>query len=135
MRTVVFLLIAAIPAAYWIGLQRGSRGQDSSFIHLGATEAFNLRSACSKLAESLAQANHQISGATSRYDVRTNRCYTELHLDVANRLYDAQTGEILAEVWHGPSPSASFIRGGPKDVSPEDARAFIDRAMADDRKW
>lgn len=49
------------------------------------------------------------------------------------RLYDAQTGEVVAELWNGTPPSG-YIKGGPDHPSGEAVRAVIERAMADDRK-
>jgi hypothetical protein len=112
MRIVICLLVAAIPAAYWIGVRQARA--DPSYVHPSAAEAFRLRSECAKLTEGIAEAKRPYSlvgSVVSRYDVRTNRCYAELQIDVADRLYDVQTGEILAEVWSG-TPHFAFIKGG-----------------------
>jgi hypothetical protein len=59
--------------------------------------------------------------------------YAELHINAADQLYDAQTGEVLAEVWNG-EPPRTFIKGGPDNPSLEETRKLIERAMTDDRK-
>ena len=75
-----------------------------------ATEVFNLRSKCAELGEKILDGN--IIGSAlaqehvSHYDPKTNRCYVELDVHMADlskwddyrsrNLYDGQTGEILA---------------------------------------
>jgi hypothetical protein len=134
MRIAISLLIAAaIPLAYWIGARQGRL--HPFLIPPSAAEAFNLRSECAKLTAGIAEAQspHSALGSVCRYDLRTNRCYAEIHINEADRLYDAQSGEVLAEVWDGGSKTIGFIKGGPDYPSPEAARAVIQRAMTDDR--
>lgn len=131
MRTTLCLSAAAvITLAYWIGKQRA----DLSLVRPSATEIFNLRSECARLAENIGAANRPAPVLAvkllSHYDPRANRCYTELSTEYTTRLYDAQTGELLVEAWNGTPPS--FIKGGPATPSREAALAVIERAMADD---
>lgn len=51
---------------------------------------------------------------------------------VKDDLYDAQTGEVLAEVWNGDGEQ-HYLKSGPKNPTRETVRAFMDRTMADDR--
>lgn len=130
MRTAICLLVIAIPTAYWIGLRHGRSQPEQT--PASATDVFNLRTECANLTQGIADANKHLAvgSVLSHYDVRANRCYAELHVDSADRLYDAQTREILAEIWDG---KEGFIKGGPEKSTPKAVRAFIDRVMSDDR--
>jgi hypothetical protein len=133
MRAALCLLaVAAITLAYWIGKHRA----EVSLVRPSATEIFNLRSECAKLAENIRSTNQPSPVLTlkllSHYDRDANRCYTELSTEYATRLYDAQSGELLVESWNGVSPS--FIKGGPEKPSRDAALALIERTMADDWK-
>ncbi len=119
-----------------------------------ATQVFHLRSECAALGQKILNGNVVGSALSqsqvSHYDPRTNRCYVELTiqtadttkpLDYLNRvLYDGQTGEMLAvarlqkgEKW-GMVYDKQHQTTTSKNVFYDDASAFIDNMMADDRK-
>jgi hypothetical protein len=129
---IYFLVAVAIASAYWIGKQHA----DTSSVRPSATEIFNLRSACAKLAENIEIANRPSLVVTykllSHYEPRVNRCFAELSSEYATRLYDGQTSELLVEAWNG--TQFSFIKGGPEQPSRDAALAVITRTMADDWK-
>lgn len=119
-----------------------------------ATEAFNLRSKCAALGEQILESNVIGSALTqsqvSHYEPRTNRCYVELTIQTAdmtkpmnylNRvLYDGQTKEMLAfsRIEKGTKSGNVFDRQHQatslQNAGWDDANAYIDEMMADDRK-
>jgi hypothetical protein len=119
-----------------------------------ATEVFQLRSQCAKLGEQMLQDIFIGSALTedqlSHYEPRTNRCYVEVTVRTVdltkpnpyiNRtLYDGQTKELLAfaRTEKGVKSGMVFDRQGPstnptKNLGWEDASAYIDEKMLDDR--
>lgn len=119
-----------------------------------ATEVFQLRSLCAKLGEQQLEETFVGSANTkdqvSHYDPRSNRCYVELIVQAANpkradeyinrTLYDGQTKELLAfaKIQKGQKVGMVFDRqhgiGDLKNAGWDDASAYIDERMADDRK-
>jgi hypothetical protein len=115
-----------------------------------ATEVFNLRSKCASLADVIAEENphgmalaHEVA---SHYDEKTNRCYVELSVHMADLaryeeqraryVYDGQTKEMLA--WarseNGKKTGMVFIPGGVRQQDPyQSASDTIDALMHDDR--
>lgn len=128
-----------------------------------ATEVFKLRSACAELSEQILENNivsnlvgSAVQERLSNYNPRTNRCYVELKVfkndTVHHRyLFDGQTKELLA--------SSQKTQGSPKggtwdtwgtwgivfdeqhhraanlqNNGWDDATAYIDEMMADDRR-
>jgi hypothetical protein len=121
-----------------------------------ATEVFQLRSACVVLGQKILEGNvigsALVQEQISHYNPRTNRCYVELivhaadlskydQFDFSRYLYDGQTKEMLAV--------AGTKRGSQKwgmvydkqhrtttlnNAGWDDASAYIDAMMADDRR-
>lgn len=126
------------------------KAEDTVFQKPSATEIFNLRSRCAALGEKIM--NENVIGSaltqsqTSHYSPKTNRCYVELDVNMAdlNRyneyaaryLYDGQTGEMLAWCKKEKGDSMTgFIFGGKIEQNTYlDASMKIDAEMADDRK-
>jgi hypothetical protein len=179
-KIAILLLVAAMVAlAYWGGLYRGRMAGGVIQVP-SATEVFNLRSQCAKLGKEVEQANPASPVLTqsevSHYDPRTNRCYVELYVGdgdppvsgadttpvqsfwFSRRLFDGQTGDMLAVVEVRPSKTRFamiYMDGwrelatslGWSELSPsrlanvpspefdfETVGAFIRRVMSDDRK-
>lgn len=121
-----------------------------------ATEVFQLRSLCAKLGEQMEEETAIGSALTkdhvSHYDPKPNRCYVELNVrkispknttdDYINRtIYDAQTKELLAfaKIEKGKKVGMIFDqeRGTAdpsKNLGWDDASAYIDEMMRDDRR-
>jgi hypothetical protein len=119
-----------------------------------ATEVFHLRSECAALGQKILDGNSVGSALSqsqaSHYDPRTNRCYVELTvqtgdtnvaLDYLSRiLYDGQTGEMLAFARREKGKKSGMVFDKQHQVTTDnnafydDASAFIDKMMADDRK-
>ena len=114
-----------------------------------ATEIFNLRSKCAELGEEIMRRNRVEPGMTqdnvSHYDPKTNRCYVELDINMADQtkfedhharyLYDGQTGEILAFTDVEKGVRRAHIMKDSKSLGDFIAASNeIDRLRADDRK-
>jgi hypothetical protein len=150
-----FLTGVTIVAVCGLTFSNGNAAERSSQLPT-ATEVFQLRSLCVKLGEQLDDEMLVGSALTkdhvSRYDPRSNRCYVELMVhkispkneidDYVNRtIYDAQTKELLAfaKIEKGKRVGMIFDpQHGVADVSKnlgwDDANAYIDEMMLDDRK-
>jgi hypothetical protein len=118
-----------------------------------ATEVFQLRSLCAKMAEAFLEESIIGSALTkdqiSNYDPNSNRCYIELTVqkinparpgDYMNRsLYDGQTKELLAfaRIEKGQKVGMIFDKQRSADPSKnlgwDDASAYIDEKMFADR--
>ena len=90
----------------------------------------------------------------SHYNPTTNRCYVEISAYPAHKsndtdqmdhimdrddrkLFDGQTGELLASAYHDKEFRLSFVKNGPVGTTVQDYDAAlknIDAQMADDRK-
>jgi hypothetical protein len=125
-----------------------------------ATEVFHLRSECAQLAEKMLEKQKKEEDTTgsdywsqlSHYSPDTNRCYVQIVSETADRgasdevLYDGQTGEKLASILYtgkgcptGNSCQAIGITPPEHPIctgctSGEDANAYIEGLMGDDRK-
>jgi hypothetical protein len=121
-----------------------------------ATEVFNLRSKCAALGERILEDNTIGIALTqsqiTHYEPRTNRCYVELTIQTAdlskpigqhyhNRvLYDGQTKEMLAyaqierDKKHGMVFDKQHQKTSWDNAGWDDASAYIDAMMTDDRK-
>jgi hypothetical protein len=129
--TVVVVLVIGFGAGYAIGVLTQRTPSNRA-------ELFDLRSKCSELAKGVAQNSGPFNSATnlaSHYDPLRNRCYAEMDINgLKDDLYDAQTGQILAEIWKGEGrPGNDYLRG---EATPrrESVREFIDKTMGDDRR-
>jgi hypothetical protein len=119
-----------------------------------ATEVFQLRSLCAGLVDKLLDETTVGSALTkdqsSHYEPRSNRCYVELTIQTAdatrpnpyiNRvLYDGQTKEMLAyaRIERGKKVGMIFdkqhrMADPTKNLGWDDASAYIDEKMLDDR--
>jgi acetylornithine deacetylase/succinyl-diaminopimelate desuccinylase-like protein len=77
---------------------------------------------------------------TSRYDPATDHCYAELddsdHAEIDLRLYDAQTGEILANTFEKGHQTGGIIFGPKSDGTfhhYDEAISYINKLMSEDR--
>ena len=126
-----------------------------------ATEVFKLRSACAELGERILEDNivsnlvGEASERLSNYNPRTNRCYVQLKVykndTVHHRyLFDGQTKELLAssQKTQGSPMGGAWDTWGTWGIvfdkqhraanlqnnGWDDATAYIDEMMADDRR-
>jgi hypothetical protein len=121
-----------------------------------ATEVFNLRSKCAALGDRLLEETTigiaLTKSQVSHYEPRTNRCYVELTIQTADLskpidqhyhhrvLYDGQTKEMLAsaQIERGKKSGMVFDKQHRAttltNAGWDDAGAYIDAMMADDRK-
>jgi hypothetical protein len=120
---------------------------DESFGKPTATEVFNLRSKCAEFGDKIMSRNTIGSALAqdqvSHYDPKTNRCYVELDVHMADLskwddyrsryLYDGQTGEMLAWATYKKGNKTAFVNDGPT-LDYDAAVLKIDILMADDRK-
>jgi hypothetical protein len=115
-----------------------------------STEVFELRSKCAAFGEKILN-EHFIGSAlsqsqTSHYNPKTNRCYVELTVQTADTtkpldnfsrsLFDGQTGEVLtrATINKGAKWGMVYVRHEVTSSSFfDDANAYIDKMMSDDR--
>lgn len=126
---------------------------DPAFRTPTATEVFNLRSKCAELGKKTLEQNIIVptlaQEQVSHYDPKTNRCYVELDVHMADLtkyedsyaryLHDGQTGEILAWSRSNKGIKTGFVSGGPPETLAGETGFFaangkIDALMADDRK-
>ena len=120
-----------------------------------ATEIFNLRSECAALGQKILENNvigrPLTQSQVSHYEPRTNRCYVELTVEIANAqtpsgmssthryLFDGQTGEMLAAAMiekaerSGKVYDRTYIQQIGNDAGFANATKYIDDRMADDR--
>ncbi len=112
-----------------------------------ATEVFNLSSKCAELGEKIMEGNAigiaLAQSQISHFDPKTNRCYVELDVHMADLskfdddngryLYDGQTGEMLAWSRSTRGKKTGFVVG-PGAGGFDAANTKIDDLMADDRK-
>jgi hypothetical protein len=152
-------LISAISVLAVLGTAGPSEAADMATPT--ATEVFHLRSECAALGKAILQESpvgqELTKSVVSHYDPQTNRCYVELDIrdadlkKVSERLdrflYDGQTREQLAVASHdGPSwVGYIFDKQHEKEARKlledredrrrhfEEATAYIDKRMADDR--
>lgn len=75
-----------------------------------------------------------VSTEVSHYDPDSNRCYAETYMNGQDTLYDAQTEEVLAQLWTSGSEVQNYIKGGPGHPSDAVVRDFINRRMADTKR-
>ncbi len=118
--------------------------EEASFKKPTASEIFILRSKCAELGKNILEENVIGSALAqvqvSHYDPKTNRCYVELDVHMADLskyedyhfryLHDGQTGEMLA--WSGSKKGVKSWY--PLGLDYDAADAKIDALMADDRK-
>jgi hypothetical protein len=117
---------------------------------------FNLRSKCAALGDRLLEETTigiaLTKSQVSHYEPRTNRCYVELTIQTADLskpidqhyhhrvLYDGQTKEMLAsaQIERGKKSGMVFDKQhratSLANAGWDDAGAYIDAMMADDRK-
>jgi hypothetical protein len=117
------------------------------------TEVFHLRSECAVLGRKILSDNPdpgigvvRVEKMLTHYDSKTNRCYVELmrgSTETDHRLYDGQTGEVLASthMWSG---NPVVLSSGAKPelltlpiedkASYQAVEVFIRKMMADDEK-
>jgi len=121
---------------------------------LTATEVFNLRSRCAALGDQILE-DRGVGSALSQsqvsyYNERTNRCYVEVTAQTANLnvpatyiaryLFDGQTKEMLAfsRIDKGKKVGMVYdrqhISKSLENAGWDDANAYIDKMMADDRR-
>jgi hypothetical protein len=118
---------------------------------LTATEVFNPRSRRAALGEKVLEGNIIVGAGLSQsqvshYNERTNRCLTiqtaDHAFDYVNRvLYDGQTNEMLASAWQQKGKLSGMVFDKQHKATTlensgfDDANAYIDDMMADDRKY
>jgi hypothetical protein len=145
-----FPLISAMLTVSWFS---AAISEERGFQLPMATEVFQLRSACARLGEQLLEDNAVGAALTkeqvSHYNSQSNRCFVELtvHMadlsrydDYVNRtLYDGQTKQLLAFARIEKAKKVGMIFDNQHVADPmknlgwDDASAFIDQMMADDR--
>jgi len=148
------ILLFAIAVAF-AGCQKPSTlkpatTDEAAFKRPTATEVFNLRSKCAEFGEKVLNGNSIGPALTqeqvSHYDPKTNRCYVELWVHMADLtkfqdyearyVFDGQTGEMLASAQNKKGVKTGFVQGGNVDsvLDFNAATLKIDGLMADDRK-
>jgi hypothetical protein len=157
-RRAIGLILASILVPFVSGPLIGpfaATAAEQGFLPPTAAEVFQLRSLCARLGQTILEGNVIGSALAqeqvSHYDPRTNRCYVELTVhtadlrrsdDYVNRvLYDGQTEEMLAftKIEKGNKKAGMVFDkqhgiGDLKNAGWDDASAYIDKMMADDRK-
>lgn len=155
--SLIVALLSVLTCACQKPLAPSARADELAFRKPTATEIFNLRSKCADLGQKILDANvigiALTQDQVSHYDPKTNRCCVELTVrdaDLSKQdhfsqyLYDGQTQEMLAAIRNDKSGKWGMVFDRqhsspipvPYDakITYEDALAYIDKKMADERK-